>query len=628
MPDIFISYKKEERAVASELATRLTEAGYDVWWDDALLAGERYEDEIASVIDQSGAVVVLWSRQSIKSEWVRAEADAARQQKKAFPVIIDDMSPTQMPLMYRGMHAARFEGWKGELDHEGYVELIGSIEDRIGKGRGPRLSENEAEARLAETATENVRTIVEATRPAARAERTPLKPIPPRRMLPLIIAVVAAIVVLAGIVSYWQYTQFSAGDAANLRCISWSQSAALDPYSGLPRFDAEALGPCAAAAEARPNDGDALGRLAMLRIVQGTAVNDALALANRGIERGGAAAYYAMGAMYERGINLQRDYVRAGASYKSAHDLGYARATGALCLLAIDSGGTIAGMFATPADALGWCQTAAGKGDALGSIGAAYAMETGFGGQPVDPAGAAAIYQQLLPLGSDEAAVRLGILYHRGSGVQQDTAKAVELYRQAAGNNDPAGLRSLAISYELGEGVAPDPFEASRLYERAVSRRDVAATLLAGYAFDQNVYLTARVARDLDLLSSSPTGATSQRLRAALYARGLFRNMDVAAAERELIACADGGNLLCKVALGNFYGFGINGTRNPARAVPLYREAAEAGEMYGQYWYANALDWAFGVTQDQTTAIFYYRRAATQGHLLSQQRLTQLGQTF
>ena len=181
MPDIFISYKKEERAVASELATRLTEAGYEVWWDDDLLAGERYEDEIATVLDNSRAVVVLWSRQSVKSEWVKAEAEAARQQKKAFPIIIDDMPPAQMPLLYRGMHAARFEGWKGELDHEGYVELIGSIRDRIGKARGPELTEAQAEERLAATASEAVRTIVANTADDARARRQAEKdsPTPP-----------------------------------------------------------------------------------------------------------------------------------------------------------------------------------------------------------------------------------------------------------------------------------------------------------------------------------------------------------------------------------------------------------------------------------------------------------------
>ncbi len=86
-----------------------------------------------------------------------------------------------MPLLYRGMHAARFEGWKGELDHDGYLELIGSIRDRVGKAKGPKLSEQQAEEKLAETASEAVRTIVantaEKTRPISIREKYSAAPI-------------------------------------------------------------------------------------------------------------------------------------------------------------------------------------------------------------------------------------------------------------------------------------------------------------------------------------------------------------------------------------------------------------------------------------------------------------------
>jgi TPR repeat protein len=105
-----------------------------------------------------------------------------------------------------------------------------------------------------------------------------------------------------------------------------------------------------------------------------------------------------------------------------------------------------------------------------------------------------------------------------------------------------------------------------------------------------------------------------------------MRTLDIVAAEKEYKACADVGNSLCQVALGYFYEFGFNGTRDAPKALPLYQAAADFGNMYGQYWLAYMYDAGDGVTADQPKAIQYYRLAAAQGHLTSINRLSQLGQ--
>jgi hypothetical protein len=208
MPDIFISYKKEERAVASLLASRFTEAGYDVWWDDALLAGERFEDEISDVLDKSRVVVVLWSKLSVVSDWVKAEAETARQQKKALPTIIDDLPPGKLPLLYRGMHVARLHEWTGDNSHSGFIELMGSIEDRLGNASGPKLSPPEAKARLAESVDEARQIIASAPRESARAPAASpgVSSKPQRRSIPWW-AVVLPIVALLGVVGAVAYSQ-------------------------------------------------------------------------------------------------------------------------------------------------------------------------------------------------------------------------------------------------------------------------------------------------------------------------------------------------------------------------------------------------------------------------------------
>ncbi|MEO6394358.1 MAG: toll/interleukin-1 receptor domain-containing protein [Devosia sp.] len=617
MPDIFISYKKEERDFAASVAARLTQAGYDVWWDDALLAGERFEDEISTVLDASRLVVILWSHKSVDSEWVKAEAEAARQQKKALPVIIDDMPHVRMPLLFRGLHVARLTGWKGEENHSGFVELMSSIGDRLGKAAGPKLSEPQAEMRLAAQAQ------------AARqiAETIPAKPIT-RSKLILWASAAAVLLIAAALAAYFTRSTETISPAdrdAIARCAAWSRSARLDWASGLPRLELGTHFDCGVAADAAPNDGDTLGRLAMVRTLEGSNyAAEAIALANRGVEKRSGIANFVLGAMYENGINLGIDVARASTYYRVAADLGFIRATGKLCLLGLDAPGKPP-LAASEGEIANWCREANEAGDALGQIGAAYIVETGFNGLSIDNGLAVTLYQRAIDQGSDEAAVRLGILYSRGAGVAVDLSKATALFQLAADNGLPAGIRSLAVSYELGNGITQDINHAAQLYEQASVRRDIPALLFAGYGIAPGIPVSARTVRDLEMLASDPYLVTAHRMRGQLLARGFTRGQDVWAAERDFRACADVGNSMCEVSLGYFYFYGQTGTRDFEQAIPLFKSAADKGNLFGQYWLGYAYENGLGVDKDPAKGISYYRLAAAQGHLTAANHLQQLG---
>ncbi len=43
MPDIFISYSREDQAVARIFAETSAARGFEVWWDTALRGGEAYD---------------------------------------------------------------------------------------------------------------------------------------------------------------------------------------------------------------------------------------------------------------------------------------------------------------------------------------------------------------------------------------------------------------------------------------------------------------------------------------------------------------------------------------------------------------------------------------------------------
>ncbi len=79
MADVFISYKRQDRAWAVEVDARLRKEGYTTWWDSSLVAGDQFTDTIQQELEWSKAVVVLWSENSRGSKWVNAEATHAHE---------------------------------------------------------------------------------------------------------------------------------------------------------------------------------------------------------------------------------------------------------------------------------------------------------------------------------------------------------------------------------------------------------------------------------------------------------------------------------------------------------------------------------------------------------------------
>lgn len=79
MADIFLSYARPSATEAQRIAAKLREQGYSVWFDEELPAHRAYADVIAKELDAATAVLVLWSEAAARSQWVRSEANRARE---------------------------------------------------------------------------------------------------------------------------------------------------------------------------------------------------------------------------------------------------------------------------------------------------------------------------------------------------------------------------------------------------------------------------------------------------------------------------------------------------------------------------------------------------------------------
>ncbi len=129
MAEVFISYSRDDLETVSKIAAAVKDAGYDLWWDKDLPPHLSYTEVIQEKIGGAKAVIVVWSEEASKSEWVRAEADMARNQNKLVQTSIDDAMP---PLPFNQIQYALLSDWNGESDHPAWRKVLLSLSDLTG----------------------------------------------------------------------------------------------------------------------------------------------------------------------------------------------------------------------------------------------------------------------------------------------------------------------------------------------------------------------------------------------------------------------------------------------------------------------------------------------------------------
>jgi TIR domain len=104
MADIFISYSKADRDKVVMLSAYLESEGGTVWWDTDLAVVTPTATKFMKQLAAARAVIVLYTQNSIKSDFVRAEARRAKADGKLIPVKESDVAYGDIPLPFGEMH--------------------------------------------------------------------------------------------------------------------------------------------------------------------------------------------------------------------------------------------------------------------------------------------------------------------------------------------------------------------------------------------------------------------------------------------------------------------------------------------------------------------------------------------
>lgn len=124
MADVFVSYARGDQRLAQRVASHLTKAGFSVWWDTELLPHNRFATEIEDQIRTAHAVLVIWSRASTTSPWVRAEAELGRAQGKLIQVLVDECT---IPLPFNQYQSADLRHWHGDEGNRQWSKVLASV---------------------------------------------------------------------------------------------------------------------------------------------------------------------------------------------------------------------------------------------------------------------------------------------------------------------------------------------------------------------------------------------------------------------------------------------------------------------------------------------------------------------
>jgi hypothetical protein len=168
MADIFVGYASEDVDRVRTLVQLMSAQGWSVWWDHKIPIGKSFDVVIEGELARAACVVVVWSKASVGSEWVKNEAYEGKRRNILVPAIIDEAA---IPFEFRRVETAKLHDWDYQSTshpelHE-FFSAIGGIIQRPWtldeNGTASDRRDDEPEQSQATEAPEDV--------PAARMQR-------------------------------------------------------------------------------------------------------------------------------------------------------------------------------------------------------------------------------------------------------------------------------------------------------------------------------------------------------------------------------------------------------------------------------------------------------------------------
>lgn len=107
-PYVFFSYAHSDREVVEKIIIGLKQKMCRIWYDEGLTPGESWNDDLAEHLKNSEIVVILLTKNSMGSQYVKAEINyAISKQIKILPVMLENITlPSGLEMMLSSVQYA------------------------------------------------------------------------------------------------------------------------------------------------------------------------------------------------------------------------------------------------------------------------------------------------------------------------------------------------------------------------------------------------------------------------------------------------------------------------------------------------------------------------------------------
>lgn len=128
-PDIFISYAREDKAWVQPLAAALEATGRSVFWDQRIPTGQSWHSYIGRALKSARCVVVIWSVNSVESEWVLSEVASGKRRGVLMPILKEVV---EVPVGFDQIQAADLSAWRRGEASEEFTEFLAALASVLG----------------------------------------------------------------------------------------------------------------------------------------------------------------------------------------------------------------------------------------------------------------------------------------------------------------------------------------------------------------------------------------------------------------------------------------------------------------------------------------------------------------